>query len=139
MEQLLEEVWHDGPWAAVLNPSWDSAAAGPRYAPLLMSWDVAYSFQPIATSGLMRAQGAVLRVLAPRGRGGSSDSTDGSSAWRVLLEQQGGEFVQVGQMTRRPSESDLELAFMNARAASSPLTSLVKGVRGVLDRARGRV
>jgi hypothetical protein len=39
-------------------------------------------------------------------------------------------------MKRRPSQSDLELAFMNARAASSPLTSLVKGVKGMLDKGK---
>jgi hypothetical protein len=39
-------------------------------------------------------------------------------------------------MQRRPSQSDLELTIMNARAASSPLTSLVKGVRGMLDKGK---
>lgn len=41
---------------------------------------------------------------------------------------------QVGQMKRRPTQSDLELAFINAKAAQSPLTSLVKGVRGIFDK-----
>lgn len=41
---------------------------------------------------------------------------------------------QVGQMQRRPTGSDLELAFINAKAAQSPLTSLVKGVRGIFDK-----
>lgn len=41
---------------------------------------------------------------------------------------------QVGQMKRRPTGSDLELAFINAKAAQSPLTSLVKGVRGIFDK-----
>lgn len=42
--------------------------------------------------------------------------------------------VQVGQMSRRPTSSDLELAFINAKAAQSPLTSLVKGFRGLFDK-----
>lgn len=42
---------------------------------------------------------------------------------------------QVGQMSRRPTASDLELAFINAKAAQSPLTSLVKGVKGLFDKA----
>jgi hypothetical protein len=42
--------------------------------------------------------------------------------------------LQVGQMKRRPTQSDLELAFINAKAAQSPLTSLVKGVRGIFDK-----
>jgi hypothetical protein len=39
-------------------------------------------------------------------------------------------------MKRRPSQSDLELTIMNARAAASPLTSLVKGVKGILDKGK---
>lgn len=38
-------------------------------------------------------------------------------------------------MSRRPTASDLELAFINAKAAQSPLTSLVKGVKGLFDKA----
>jgi hypothetical protein len=45
---------------------------------------------------------------------------------------------QVGQLRRRPSPSDLEVAFINAKAATSPLTSLVKGVRGLLDAATSK-
>jgi hypothetical protein len=37
-------------------------------------------------------------------------------------------------MSRRPTPSDLELAFINAKAAQSPLTSLVKVVRGLFDK-----
>jgi hypothetical protein len=37
-------------------------------------------------------------------------------------------------MKRRPTGSDLELAFINAKAAQSPLTSLVKGLRGIFDK-----
>jgi hypothetical protein len=44
--------------------------------------------------------------------------------------------LQVGQMKSRPSQSDLELVLLNAKAASSPLTSLVKGVKGMLDRGK---
>eukprot|EP00775_Hariotina_reticulata_P010704 gene10704-10861_t len=44
--------------------------------------------------------------------------------------------TKVGQMKTRPSQSDLELVLLNAKAASSPLTSLVKGVKGMLDRGK---
>lgn len=44
--------------------------------------------------------------------------------------------LQVGQMKTRPSQSDLELVLLNAKAANSPLTSLVKGVKGMLDRGK---
>lgn len=40
-------------------------------------------------------------------------------------------------MKRRPTASDLELAFINAKAAQSPLTSLVRGVRGIFDKGTG--
>lgn len=39
-------------------------------------------------------------------------------------------------MKKRPAQSDLELVLMNARAASSPLTSLVRGVKGMLDKGK---
>lgn len=38
--------------------------------------------------------------------------------------------VQVGSMTRRPRPDDLELAFINASAATSPLTKTVKFFKG---------
>jgi hypothetical protein len=47
----------------------------------------------------------------------------------VLLEQ-------VGQMKTRPQQSDLELIFMNASAASSPLTSVVKGVKSLFSKSK---
>lgn len=124
VEQLLDEVW-SGPWALTLNPGWHSNTPA-AYQGLVNSFEAAYSFMPIATQGLVRAEGAVLRQLS-----GSA----AASPWRVLLKE-GEQFVQVGQMKRRPSQSDLELAFMNARAASSPLTSLVKGVKGMLDKGK---
>ncbi|KAF6257364.1 hypothetical protein COO60DRAFT_1461188 [Scenedesmus sp. NREL 46B-D3] len=124
VEQLLDEVWV-GPWALTVNPDWHTNTPA-AYQGLVASFEAAYSFLPIATQGLVRAEGAVLRQLS-----GSA----AASPWRVLLKE-GEQFVQVGQMKRRPSQSDLELAFMNARAASSPLTSLVKGVKGIMDKGK---
>lgn len=40
---------------------------------------------------------------------------------------------QVGQTKARPSQQELELAFLNASAASSPLTSAAKGFRSLVD------
>jgi hypothetical protein len=57
--------------------------------------------------------------------------------WQILVEQRGGRFLQVGQMKRRPTQSDLELAFMNASAAKSPLTGAVRSAKSLLDRVRG--
>jgi hypothetical protein len=91
----------------------------------------------------MRTEGAVLRELPPpssRRSGGGADEDEGvgvgGGQWRVLLkDRRSGRFMQVGALKRRPTPSDLELAFINAKAAQSPLTSLVKGVRGLLDSA----
>ncbi|WIA23209.1 hypothetical protein OEZ86_010097 [Tetradesmus obliquus] len=124
VEQLLDEVW-GGPWALVVNPGWHANTPA-AYSGLVDSFEAAYSFMPIATQGLVRAEGAVLRQLS-----GSA----AASPWRVLLKE-GDDFVQVGQMKRRPSQSDLELVIMNARAASSPLTSLVKGVKGLMGKGK---
>jgi hypothetical protein len=40
-------------------------------------------------------------------------------------------------MKTRPKQSDLELAFMNASAASSPITGAVRSAKSILDRVRG--
>lgn len=40
-------------------------------------------------------------------------------------------------MKRRPAQSDLEIAFMNASAAASPLTGAVKGAKSLFDALRG--
>jgi hypothetical protein len=75
-------------------------------------------------------EGAVLRRAS---KGGALSAVP----WQILVEQRGGRFLQVGQMKRRPSQSDLELAFMNASAAKSPLTGAVRGAKSLLDRVRG--
>lgn len=41
-------------------------------------------------------------------------------------------------MKKRPTQSDLEIAFMNASAASSPLTGAVKSAKSLFDRVRGK-
>jgi hypothetical protein len=40
-------------------------------------------------------------------------------------------------MKSRPKQPDLELAFMNASAAASPLTGAVRSAKGLLGRLRG--
>lgn len=57
--------------------------------------------------------------------------------WQVLVQQRDGRFMQVGQTKKRPSQEELEIIFMNASAAASPLTGAVKGARGLLDKLRG--
>jgi hypothetical protein len=53
VEQLVDEVW-GGPWALALNPGWWGSADGggappPQYAPLVDSWEAAYSLTITAT------------------------------------------------------------------------------------------
>jgi hypothetical protein len=73
----------------------------------------------------------VLRRAPPRVGGLAS------APWQILAAQRDGRFQQVGQMKRRPTQSDLELAFMNASAAASPLTGAVKSAKSLFDRVRG--
>jgi hypothetical protein len=139
VEQLLEEVWAPGsgaassssssPPALVLNPGWAErgGTAVPReYERLADSFEVAYSFCPVAISGLVRGkQGAVLL-----NRGGGDKKASG--AWRILCESSTeGRFVQIGQARARPSDDDIQAAFLNASAAASPLTKAVKAAKGL--------
>ncbi|KIY97141.1 hypothetical protein MNEG_10820 [Monoraphidium neglectum] len=129
VEQLVQEVW-SGPCAVALNPSWGEGV--PReYEAVVRSFEVAYSFMPVAIKGLVGGQeGAVLRRTA---KGGSLAGVP----WQILTVQRDGRFLQVGQMKTRPKQSDLELAFMNASAASSPITGAVRSAKSILDRVRG--
>jgi hypothetical protein len=54
----------------------------------------------------------------------------GDDSWRILWRS-GQQHVQVGRTKRRPTSDDLQLAFMNAAAADSPLTKTVKFFKGL--------
>lgn len=132
LEQLVDEVW-SGPAVLVLNPGWsqgDGLAAVPRgYAGLVDSFDVVYSFLPCAIQGLLGPkQGAVMRT----GEAGSS-----KAPWRILylLDDK---FVQVGAMPRRPSPDDLQLAFINASAATSPLANTARFLKGLMPQKKDK-
>lgn len=45
--------------------------------------------------------------------------------------------MQVGRMTRRPAQEDVEFALVNAVAAQSPLTRGIRGVREALGKLGG--
>jgi len=130
VEQLVQEVWA-GPCAVVLNPTWHDGL--PReFDAVVRSFEVAYSFMPISVKGLVGGQeGAVLK------RGAAKGGALASIPWQILAAQRDGRLLQVGQMKRRPAQSDLEVAFMNASAAKSPLTGAVKSAKSLFDRARG--
>ncbi|EFJ50051.1 hypothetical protein VOLCADRAFT_104003 [Volvox carteri f. nagariensis] len=127
VEQLLDDVWV-GPAAVVLNPQWSQQGAvlPAEYQRVAESIAVVYSFLPCAIQGLLGPkEGAVLRMVESRA------GAEGSPPWRILLKERD-QFVQVGAMARRPTSSDLELAFINAAAASSPLTKTAKFLRGLI-------
>jgi hypothetical protein len=141
VEQLIDEVWapassssslpSSSPPVVVVNPGWAERGgpAVPRgFERLVDSFDVAYSFCPVAISGLVRGkQGA---VLLDRGR-----DNKGACCWRILCESNvEGRFVQIGQARARPSDDDIQAAFLNASAAASPLTKAVKAARGVFGK-----
>lgn len=50
--------------------------------------------------------------------------------WKVL-QQDGSKFVQIGQPKARPQAAELELIFINASAAASPVTQAVKFFKGL--------
>ena len=148
VEQLIEEVWAPGagsssssssssslPPVLVVNPGWAERGgpAVPReFERLVDSFNVAYSFCPVAISGLVRGkQGAVL-LDRGRGSGSGSGSAGDKACWRILCESNvEGRFVQIGQARVRPSDDDIQAAFLNASAAASPLTKAVKAARGM--------
>eukprot|EP00877_Chromochloris_zofingiensis_P014443 jgi/Chrzof1/9252/UNPLg00219.t1 len=127
VEQLVDEVW-SGPFVLLLNPTWQTAAIPAQYTEVADSFLVVYSFLPISIKGLVgNKEGAVLRVI-------KSNSELNSAYWNVLWMDKPGRFVRVARTKHRPQQSDLELAFMNASASASPLTSAVKGFKSLLDR-----
>ena len=54
----------------------------------------------------------------------------GDSAWQIFLKE-GDTFTSVGRQERRPSETELELAFYNAAAANSPINKGIAGIRSL--------
>lgn len=122
--KLLGQAW-SGPAAVLLNaaPPAPSAPELDAYRSLVESFDMVWCFLPVAIKGLLGSkEGAVLR------RGTSADAK-----W-VILQQERGQWLQVGQSRTRPGNEELELAFLNASAASSPLTAAARFVRGVVDK-----
>ncbi|GFH21087.1 DUF1995 domain-containing protein [Haematococcus lacustris] len=127
-EQLVEETWSGGQVAVLVNAGFKAAGASVVSLPQPQADFVGrllevYCFQPVSIKGFLGSkEGAVVRRVE---RGGAE-----AAVWRILLMRPGGRMEQVGQTRQRPSNTDLELAFINASAAASPLTNLVKAFRG---------
>ena len=118
---------------ALLNPLWSEGGGGPGGPPppaiQAAGFKPAYAFIPVAVStflGLPGDAGAV--VYTPGG------------PWRIYKERGGGggEWALVGRSDARPGSRDLEDAFYNASAASSPLTKGAAALKGLADRVTGR-
>lgn len=56
----------------------------------------------------------------------------GLPAWQILKQGWGDNWKVIGQMQHRPSSQDLEMAFLNASAAESPITAGIKAVKGLV-------
>ena len=57
----------------------------------------------------------------------------GDSAWQIFLKE-GDNYTCIGRQDRRPSETELELAFYNAAAANSPINKGIAGIRSLFGR-----
>ena len=53
----------------------------------------------------------------------------GQAPWQILKQGWGNNWKIIGQMQRRPTSEDLELAFLNASAVESPITAGIKAVK----------
>ncbi len=60
----------------------------------------------------------------------------GDSAWYIYLKEKDN-FTCIGQQTKRPSETELELAFYNAAAANSPINKGISGIRSLFGKKPG--
>ncbi|MEW5309438.1 MAG: hypothetical protein WDW38_001327 [Sanguina aurantia] len=134
VEQLVDDVWQ-GPSAITLNAEWASLPVPAQYKTIRDSFQVVYSFLPVSIQGILgKKEGAVLLRL---GTADAVHAREGGPAvpqqWKILREQ-GGKFLQVGQTKTRPSSEDLELIFLNASAASSPLTAAAKFMRNLMPK-----
>ncbi|MEW5307292.1 MAG: hypothetical protein WDW36_009699 [Sanguina aurantia] len=134
VEQLVDDVWQ-GPSAITLNAEWASLPVPAQYKGIRDSFQVVYSFLPVSIQGILgKKEGAVLLRL---GTADAVHAREGGPAvpqqWKILREQ-GGKFLQVGQTKTRPSSEDLELIFLNASAASSPLTAAAKFMRNLMPK-----
>jgi len=111
--------------AALLNPKWEALAppAG------LSGFQPSYAFVPLAVQGFLGATTTAGVMLCARTPGGPAQPL-----WRIYKDETGrGDFVVVGRSQKRPGPRDIEDAFYNSAAASSPVTKGVAAIRGVFN------
>ncbi|MCO5614814.1 hypothetical protein L7F22_069098 [Adiantum nelumboides] len=112
----------------LLNPGWslEEEEAEASHASFLQSFEVVYSYLPLAIQGFFsKTEGAVLKHVksgAPAGR-----------PWLVFARE--GESMKcVASIKKRPTAIDLENALYNAMAANSPITKSIKFLRGLVSK-----
>lgn len=111
--------------AALLNPKW-GALAPPAGLP---GFQPSYAFVPLAVQGFLGATTTAGVMLCARTPGGPAQPL-----WRIYKDETGrGDFVVVGRSQKRPGPRDIEDAFYNSAAASSPVTKGVAAIRGMFN------
>ena len=111
--------------AALLNPGWEALAppAG------LSNFSASYAFVPLAVQGFLGSTTTAGVMLCARVPGGPAQPL-----WRIYKDESGrGDFAVVGRAQKRPGPRDLEDAFYNSAAASSPVTKGVAAIRGMFN------
>lgn len=111
--------------AALLNPGWEALAppAG------LSDFSASYAFVPLAVQDFLGATTTAGVMLCARVPGGPE-----RPIWRIYKDESGrGDFAVVGRAQKRPGPRDIEDAFYNSAAASSPVTKGVAAIRGMLN------
>ena len=113
--------------AALLNPNWEAAAPP---AGLSSGFSASYAFVPLAVQGFLGATTTAGVMLCARVPGGPAQPL-----WRIYKDESGrGDFVVVGRAQKRPGPRDIEDAFYNSAAASSPVTKGVAAIRGMFNK-----
>ncbi|KAG6554428.1 hypothetical protein Mapa_004345 [Marchantia paleacea] len=110
----------------VLNGEWSGEEEGDqRWGSLLSSFEVAYSFTPLAIQGFFSTtEGAILKHVksgAPAGR-----------PWLIFVKE-GETYKRVSSLKRRPDSADLENALYSSMAANSPVNKSIKFLRGLVS------
>ena len=111
--------------AALLNPKWEASAppAG------LSGFSASYAFVPLAVQGFLGVTTTAGVMLCARVPGGPAQPL-----WRIYRDEGGGGgFSVVGRSQKRPGPRDIEDAFYNSAAASSPVTKGVAAIRGMFN------
>ena len=112
--------------AVLLNAKWEASAppAG------LSGFSAAYAFVPLAIQGFLGATTTAGVMLCARVPGGTPQPL-----WRIYKDESGrGDFAVVGRSQKRPGPRDIEDAFYNSAAASSPVTKGFAAIRGMLTK-----